>query len=402
MNKEVLFMSNGHGEDLNASLILQELRKIAPQIMITGMPLVGEGNAYRSLNLPLIGQPKSLPSGGIFYMNPLTLLKDVGAGLIGLTFYQIRTLLKYCSRYHLIVAVGDIFPVTMAYVSGRPFVAFLVSTSSYYEGKLQLPWLTRWCLRSPRCLAIFTRDAFTSQDLQRQGFKKASFLGYPIMDILTPTGKNLDLDHHIPTIALLPGSRLPEALDNLALLLQVCESLATLETLQFRVALVQAIQEKDLKRLAQTLGWQYQSFGILIKHQEKNTVRVECYHQAFSDIINYCSLAIGMAGTAVEQVVGLGKPVIQLPGKGPQFTYAFAEAQMRLLGLSVKTIGKSYKNPRLFSEAATTIQAILKDEDYLRSCRQNGRERVGKPGGSLNLAHAIAQLLQNWGARIRT
>ncbi|CCQ59850.1 lipid-A-disaccharide synthase-related protein [Crocosphaera watsonii] len=393
MKKEILFMSNGHGEDLNASLILQELPKIAPNINITGMPLVGEGNAYRSLNLPLIGQPKSLPSGGIFYMNPLTLLKDVSAGLIGFTLYQIRTLLKYCSRYDLIVAVGDIFPVTMAYITNRPFVAFLVSTSSYYEGKLNLPWLTRLCLRSPRCLAIFTRDAFTAEDLQQQGFKQASFLGYPIMDILTPTKKNLHLDDNIPTIALLPGSRIPEALNNLELLLKVCESLASLEKVQFRVALVKAIQENELEILAKNLGWQYQSCGILIKKQEENTIRVECYYQAFSDIINHCDLALGMAGTAVEQVVGLGKPVIQLPGKGPQFTYPFAEAQMRLLGISVKTMGKSYKNSDIFIATAKTIQSILQDQDYLEKCRKNGEERVGKPGGSLNIAQAIANLL---------
>ena len=393
MKKEILFMSNGHGEDLNASLILQELPKIAPNINITGMPLVGEGNAYRSLNLPLIGQPKSLPSGGIFYMNPLTLLKDVSAGLIGFTLYQIRTLLKYCSCYDLIVAVGDIFPVTMAYITNRPFVAFLVSTSSYYEGKLNLPWLTRLCLRSPRCLAIFTRDAFTAEDLQQQGFKQASFLGYPIMDILTPTEKNLHLDDNIPTIALLPGSRIPEALNNLELLLKVCESLASLEKVQFRVALVKAIQENELEILAKNLGWQYQSCGILIKKQEENTIRVECYYQAFSDIINHCDLALGMAGTAVEQVVGLGKPVIQLPGKGPQFTYPFAEAQMRLLGISVKTMGKSYKNSDIFIATAKTIQSILQDQDYLEKCRKNGEERVGKPGGSLNIAQAIANLL---------
>ncbi|MGK7880351.1 MAG: lipid-A-disaccharide synthase-related protein [Crocosphaera sp.] len=393
MNKEILFMSNGHGEDLNASLILQELSKIDANINITGMPLVGEGNAYRSLNLPLIGQPKSLPSGGIFYMNPLTLLKDVSAGLIGLTLYQIRTLLKCCSRYDLIVAVGDIFPVTMAYITNRPFVTFLVSTSSYYEGKLNLPWLTRWCLRSPRCLAIFTRDSFTAEDLQQQGFKQANFSGYPIMDILTPTGKDLHLNDNIPTIALLPGSRLPEALNNLELLLKVCESLASLEKVQFRVALVKAIQETDLENLAQNLGWQYQSTGILIKQKQNNIIRVECYYQAFSDIINHCDLALGMAGTAVEQVVGLGKPVIQLPGKGPQFTYPFAEAQMRLLGLSVKTIRNSYKNTHIFVEAAKTIQTILQDKDYLETCQKNGQERVGKPGGSLNIAQAIANLL---------
>ncbi len=393
LKKEVLFMSNGHGEDLNASLILQELLKIAPQINITAMPLVGEGNAYLSLDLPVMGQSKSLPSGGIFYMNPLTLLKDLGAGLIGLTLEQIRTLLKYRFRYHLIVAIGDIFPITMAYITGRPYVAFLVSTSSFYEGRLKLPWVTRWCLRSPRCLAILTRDNFTAQDLQQQGLEKAFFAGYPIMDILTPTGQNLNLDPHIPTIALLPGSRLPEALHNLELQLQVCAALAKLETVQFRVALVKDITEVDLQNLAKKLGWEYQSLGILRKNQGENYIRIECYYHAFSDIICQCNLALGMAGTAIEQVVGLGKPVIQLPGKGPQFTYAFAEAQMRLLGISVKTIGRSYKNTHIFMEAAQTIQAILKDDSYLKSCVQNGEERVGKPGGSQGIAQAIAQFL---------
>ncbi|MGK7938919.1 MAG: lipid-A-disaccharide synthase-related protein [Crocosphaera sp.] len=391
VKKEVLFMSNGHGEDLNASLILQELLKIAPDLNITAMPLVGEGNAYRSLNLPLIGQPKSLPSGGIFYMNPLTLLKDIGAGLIGLTLYQIRTLLKWSSRYHLIVAIGDIFPVTMAYISRRPYVAFLVSTSSFYEGKLNLPWLTRYCLRSPRCLAIFTRDAFTAEDLQEQGFKKAYFLGYPIMDILTPTGTNLNLNPNLPTIALLPGSRLPEALNNLGLLLQICAEIGKLEPFQFRVALVKSIQDSHLETLAKQLEWQYQSSGIFWKKQENNLIKVECYYHAFSDIITTCDLVLGMAGTAVEQAVGLGKPVIQLPGKGPQFTYAFAEAQMRLLGISVTTIGKGYNDPPLFPEVVQKIQSILKDNNYLKQCVDNGKERVGKPGGSIGIATAIAQ-----------
>ena len=42
-----------------------------------------------------------------------------------------------------------------------------------------------------------------------------------------------------------------------------------------------------------------------------------------------------MAGTATEQFVGLGKPAIAIPGNGPQFTPAFAEAQSRLLGGSL-------------------------------------------------------------------
>ena len=213
------------------------------------------------------------------------------------------------------------------------------------------------------------------------------------MDVLNPEGQDLQLNPHLATIALLPGSRLPEAIHNLALQLKVCETLAQLETVQFRVALVNSITESDLENLAKQERWNYQSIGIFTKKSQDKLVTVKCYYHAFSDIIHQCNLVIGMAGTAVEQAVGLGKPVIQLPGKGPQFTYKFAEAQMRLLGISVKTIGKSYKNPMLLTEAANMIQEILRDNHYLKKCKINGNERVGEPGGSQKIAQAIAKFI---------
>jgi hypothetical protein len=48
---KVLFLSNGHGEDLNASLILGALRSQEPSLQIGAMPLVGMGNAYRRLQV---------------------------------------------------------------------------------------------------------------------------------------------------------------------------------------------------------------------------------------------------------------------------------------------------------------------------------------------------------------
>ena len=41
------------------------------------------------------------------------------------------------------------------------------------------------------------------------------------------------------------------------------------------------------------------------------------------------------AGTATEQIAGLGIPSLSLPGIGPQFTKSFAKRQSRLLGGSV-------------------------------------------------------------------
>jgi hypothetical protein len=65
-----------------------------------------------------------------------------------------------------------------------------------------------------------------------------------------------------------------------------------------------------------------------------------------------------MAGTAAEQAVGLAKPVLQLPGQGPQFTASFAEAQRRLLGPTVFCApGDSGSQDNLFSLCTTGPEA---------------------------------------------
>ncbi|PSF32670.1 hypothetical protein C7H19_21330 [Aphanothece hegewaldii CCALA 016] len=396
MTKTILFLSNGHGEDLNASLILQALLKNYPKIaFISAMPLVGDGTAYHRLNIPIIGPTQTLPSGGMIYTQLSNLVKDLWSGLIKLTWRQIKAVLKYSQNCDLIIAVGDIFPITLAYLTRRPFVAFIVSTSSYYEGRLHLPFLTWWCLKSSQCQQIFTRDAFTAKDLQQQGFKQAIFLGYPVMDVLHRTETDLGLEkNYQPMIALLPGSRLPEALSNLGLLLNICEEIALIRPMQFRVALVPSITEDDLMILAQNIGWRYLEQGKLIKRTQKDDViLVRYFFNAFANILYECDLVLGMAGTAVEQAVGLGKPVVQIPGYGPQFTYRFAEAQMRLLGVSVTTIGKNPNEANLFRHAAQEVIKILHDPDYLHSCVGNGKERMGEKGGSDAIAKQIIYLL---------
>ena len=388
---KVLFLSNGHGEDLNASLILAALRSLEPSLQIGAMPLVGMGNAYRRLQVEIIGPTQNLPSGGIIYLNPWNWVKDITSGLIGLTLQQIKAVFREKTNCDLLIAVGDIVPIAIAYLTGRPFVAFIVSTSSYYEGKLRLPWITEFCLRSPRCQRVFTRDEFTAEDLQQRGLKKAIFAGYPIMDVLQSSHYDLELEPNLPMIALLPGSRLPEAIHNLQLQLQACGAIAFKRPLQFRAALVPSITEENLQALAQKMGWHYHGSGKLVNPVQN--FRVICYWDAFADILQQCDLAIGMAGTAVEQAVGLGKPVVQIPGAGPQFTYAFAEAQMRLLGSSVKTIGKSPNDDSLFENVAKNIDKILDDSDYLETCLQNGKQRVGDAGGSVGIAQGILELI---------
>ena len=394
-SKQVLFLSNGHGEDLNASLVLQALGQSGCEITAAAMPLVGAGNAYRKLNVPIIGPTQTMPSGGIIYTNLLNWIKDLFSGLIGLTWRQLQAVRHYSRQCDLIFAAGDIVPIVFAQLTGRPYTAFIVSTSSYYEGRLRLPWITERCLRSPRCLQIFTRDAFTAKDLQQRGIAKAIFAGYPIMDVLTPTGKDLRLKPDVPMIALLPGSRLPEALNNLALQLQLCHQIAQLTPVQFRAALVPSITEEDLQTIAQAQDWQYRGRGCFEKVIAGQPYQVQCHSNAFPDILHRCNLAIGMAGTAVEQAVGLGKPVVQIVGAGPQFTYRFAEAQMRLLGNSVKTIGRGAATPVILQQAAQQIIGVLGDAEYVTACIANGKERLGEIGGSAQIAHRLVQQICN-------
>jgi uncharacterized protein (TIGR03492 family) len=89
-----------------------------------------------------------------------------------------------------------------------------------------------------------------------------------------------------------------------------------------------------------------------------------------------------MAGTATEQFVGLGKPAIAIPGKGPQYTYAFAEAQTRLLGASLILV----KHP---NQVAKVIEDILQDADRLQLINENGRRRLGKPGAGARIAEFL-------------
>jgi uncharacterized protein (TIGR03492 family) len=402
MARRVLFLSNGHGEDLNASLVLKALEAIAPELEVAAMPIVGEGSAYRKLGVEIIGPTQQLPSGGFNYINfarflnpvnwwrdtnPVSLVKDVFSGLIGLTIGQLRAVQQYSPTCDLLFACGDIVPILFARLTGRPFFVFLVSTSSYYEGKVKLPWLAQWGLRSPHCLAILTRDRYTAQDLLARGFGRTQFLGYPIMDVLTPSGQSLT-QPQVPLIALLPGSRLPEAQINLGLMLDLCEAIAPLRPAQFHTALVPSFGKDYLAALAAEQGWTLHP-GYL----QKAAVTVHYHYDAFADILHQCDLVVGMAGTAVEQAVGLGKPIVQIPGPGPQFTYLFAEAQMRLLGESVTTIGTRPATAKTLTAAAAKIDQILNDEPYLERCRVNGHERVGGPGGAEAIAHKIVETL---------
>ncbi len=394
--KKVLFISNGHGEDLSGSLILKALIEQHPQLQIAAMPIVGQGNAYRNLGVE-IGPTGSLPSGGFINSDRMELVKDIRSGLLPLLWQQIQFIRNYSRGNTAVFAIGDIVALLAAYLTQNPYTVFNIASSAHYENRMKFPFPADVLLKSDRCQTIFTRDKYTAEMLTAQGYDKATFVGFPAMDALELTGKDLQLVPKIPLIAFLPGSRLPEAGTNLQLLLDL--AIATTpkfpQGIQFRAAVTPNLFLPDntgisqLQRVAEQRGWEYHSTGNLTHPQSQ--IRVLCFCDAFADILHQCDLVVGMAGTAIEQAVGLGKPVIQIPSAGPQFTYAFAEAQMRLLGSSIQTIGTKPATPETIAEAAVAIHRTLEDKDYLEHARMSGFERVGGAGGAAAMAKIFAQ-----------
>ena len=293
-------------------------------------------------------------------------------------------------------------PVFFAWVCKKDFFTYLVAYSSHYEGKLKLPWPSKFFLISKKAKKIYTRDFLTANDLTFQLKKKVSFLGNPFMDKFFFRDKQLKKSEF--SIGLFPGSRFPEILDNFVLILEVLEALSDLsyfQKIEFNFAIVNSLSSSKIREIFKNRKWVY-----LEKINEKNLLRfqyrslkVNLYWNNFDEILLQSRCCISMAGTAAEQAIGLGKPVIQIEGKGPQFTKSFAEAQRRLLGKYV-FCASNYKNKH--DQINQTINLIIKviyliklNKKFLISCNENAKKRLGENKACIKMVDDMNFVIKN-------
>eukprot|EP00871_Galdieria_phlegrea_P005631 jgi/Galph1/6069/GphlegSOOS_G4727.1 len=420
----LLVLSNGHGEDRVAASIvkrlLDALDKLPFETSVEILPLVGSGPVYSTIaaGLTYAGPTKELPSGGFINQRPVAFLRDIGHGLLSTSYSHYRTVrnwsLKAPNR-KLVLAVGDVWPLFLAAQSGAPYVFIGTAKSEYYirdengplmrrnqfeqfEAKLSsvyYPWERRLLQRA---LAVYPRDALTCFYLLKCGIRNTKYLGNPMMDDLDTTGKLLATIHSSVSlskllqncetyrIVLLPGSRSPEMYRNLLKILNSIKSFAC----EFRSFFVlccspSASKEKIHNTIWQS-GWIRTTSEEVLEYQLGQSGLLVTF-EAFPDCLQFCTVGIAMAGTATEQLVGVGKPVITLFGDGPQFTPAFAEAQKRLLGDSVFLLQDTTQLSPLLHELCTVR----------RSRRQafvdNGIRRLGLPGASKRITRDIIELI---------
>ena len=396
--KPVLLLSNGHGEDLSGALVAAELMQRG--IPVEALPLVGHGSPYRQRGVPVLGRTRSCSTGGLGYTSLRGRLSELLEGQMGHVLGRLLLLRRRRRHYGLVVAVGDVLAVLGSWLSGLPSAVYLVAYSSHYEGRLRLPWPCGWLLNRASIKAIWSRDCLTANDLSQQLNRAVVFLGNPFLDVVS-AGTSESLPLPALQLALVPGSRLPEAARNLALMLRVLallpEEWARSQPLRLRAALVAELDSSCVAKLAGPLGWRLEATDRLVR----GPLVVELGWGQFGEILASSQLVLGMAGTAAEQAVGLGKPVLQLVGGGPQFTAGFAEAQRRLLGPGVRCAPGSSGSAATLAATAQLAQELLEqqgDPKQGAALRQSlaaiGLERIGAPGGSEAVAAAIMAMLR--------
>lgn len=402
----ILLLSNGHGEDLSGALIATELR--ARGYRAEALPLVGHGRAYDQAAIPLLGRTREYSTGGLGYTSLWGRLTEVVQGQVGYLLRRLALLFRIAHRYDLVVVVGDVLPVAAAWLSWRPVVTYLVAYSSHYEGRLKLPWPCGACLASGRFRRVLSRDALTASDLSEQLGRPVDFLGNPFFDAAVAPSEPLGAGQPAPAppvpaqrLGLLPGSRLPEALHNLELMLEVLaqlpEHLQQPDQLGLAAALVGRLGPEEVAPLASRLGWRLDSEAGTITRLRRGPLRLELVWGRFAAVVQHSDLVLSMTGTAAEQAVGLGKPVLQLVGSGPQFTDNFAEAQRRLLGPSVFCAegrsGSAEQREATARLLAHLLGELQRDGALTERCHRNGLERIGAGGGTARIADAVVDAL---------
>jgi uncharacterized protein (TIGR03492 family) len=288
---------------------------------------------------------------------------------------------------------------------------YLVAYSSHYEGRLRLPWPCGWLLRRPQARLLWTRDTLTASDLARQLGRPVDFVGNPFQEMEEAALPMPPLPAGDPVLGLLPGSRLPEALSNMLMMLKVLTRLPSRwhGRLRILVALVSSLSPEAIADAASQDGWRLEipspaEMGANPPgggaHLRRGALRVELVRDRFWWVLRGSDLLLAMAGTASEQAVGLGKPVLQLVGPGPQFTAGFAEAQRRLLGPAVSCAPGPMGAPATLLETARLASAQLsrladpeEGPRWREQLRQVAQERIGGAGGTDRMVEAImAQL----------
>lgn len=387
----VLVVSNGHGEDTIGARLVRELRAhaIAAPLALVAWPMVGEGSAYVKANVEIRGPHNRLPSEGFGTLSARAFARDVRAGWLGVHWSQWKAAKTLRKHFHFVVAIGDVVPLVVARRSKTPFVFVGCAKSAYYDGKTGYTALERQLMRSS--VAVYPRDARTADALSGHDIPVRA-VGNPMMDTLLSLGTPpmISWMTNERVIACLPGSRADCEQNAARVLTMLAEQHAQLKAARLTHVAFAVADSFDVEKLRALLTrspaeWRWANTMSDRKAQlslHAGALRATVAFGAMHEILQHADVAIGLAGTANEQAIGCGVPVVTFATDGAQGD-DYLRMKMPYFGASVL---------RVAGESRAVCGALLRivGDDSLRSSMiAAGRERMGTPGATAAIARDI-------------
>ena len=326
----MLVLSNGHGEDVIGSKIVEDLTKISGKDKIVTFSLVGRGRPYENLKArKKIRHIKAnkMPSRGFLFSNKGLIFADIRAGLIQETLKQIKLALKLSKKCDLVVCVGDLYPLIVGFLTRKAYIYVNTKKSfNMVKGsrriRAALPKIrgTNWnfleliLAQRTRCKAIFVRDNTTHLSLEK--FTKKAVAANPMASgFYCPIQKPLK-ELGSPFVTCLPGSRAPELERNFKKLLDII--VGTKETKKGIILLIPVTTKNAKKKIVRILEECCSSKIVICNDIEEDYVpgrSIAMQKGTFREWAGFSDVALAMSGTATEQCVALGIPVISFIGK---------------------------------------------------------------------------------------
>ncbi len=386
---KLLFVSNGHGEDAIGGRLAREFRRLAPNLELAAVPIVGRGMPYERAGIPVLGPRWELPSGGFTFTSFDLLLGDWRDGMYQKTHEQHWAVRN--ANADAVLVVGDVYAlwVTFGFAfknqkKPRVFQVQPLVSRSYQDhmtaqdrleraNRVTVDSFTapdRWFMK--RVEKIWARDSRTSDWLHELGLPQADFAGNIMMDLLEPECDLTPVLDGRPVLALLPGTR-DDYRESLPRMLEVVAQLPEVQAF--------SAFPGDLNRLELPPGWTWTEPSLLEREAsaERTAVhsqtRVPVLRNGFAALLHTSQAALGTAGTANEQAVGLGKPTVAFPTNGPQFTGSFARAQKRLLSDGLILVANDT------DQIVSGVRQVLTPEAR-DAAKRAGLERMGVSGGA--------------------
>lgn len=398
--RDLLFVSNGHGEDVVACKVLDCIRAERPGLAIDAWPMVGEGSAYAARGIAAVGTRNLLPSAGFATLDRELMMGDLRAGWIGTHWRQFKDARALRGRYRMLVGVGDIIPISAGILSRAPFVFIGCAKSAYYHPRHGYMPIEKWLLRR-YCMRTFPRDRLTVEELDRAGVPNV-YLGNPMMDGLEGTGDRLGVPPGSIVVGMLAGTR-ADAEANLLDLLDAAGHVRFHHADPGRFRFVFAARgELDPQKLVRTIAddprlgdWTVAELpatreGVVMRLAGAAGVEAVIAKGRFADVLRMSDIVVGMAGTANEQAIGLGIPLVTAPTSGVQGE-RYVKMKMEFFGEAAVAV------PRDPDAIARAVAGILADPEKRARMAAAGRERMGEPGGSRAIAGAILETLDGLG-----